>query len=65
MDIFFDALARTNSKEKSIDAVKAVLLKRKLNIMDDERSYEELKVELVSIQKLIDKEKILSKLNEK
>jgi len=62
MDIFFDTLEKTNSREKAIDAVKAILLKRKLDIVDDGRSYEEAKAELEELLKLFEKERILSKI---
>lgn len=62
MDIFFDTLEKTDSREKAMDAVKAALLKRKLDIVDDGRSYEEARAELEELLRLFEKEKILSKI---
>lgn len=61
MDAFFDALEKTNSVPASIEVLKKLLLKRKLDIVDDGRAYEEISEEFNKLLKLRAKAAILSK----
>lgn len=65
LDHFFDILAKTNSVEKAKEALRIALQKRKLSVVGDEKSYEELKEEFCKIKKMIFKSEILSKMKEK
>lgn len=65
MDIFFEALAKTDSKEKALDTVKKTILRRKLDIVDDGRSYASAKAEFLELLELIRKKKLLSKMTSK
>ena len=62
MNIFFENLANSNSKESAFKALKKYLIKRKLDISDESRTYEEIKKEFEELKDLIKKNEILEKL---
>ena len=62
MDKFFDTLAQTNSSEKAMAELRKVLLRRRLDIVDDGRTYEEALAQFKTVKKLLLQESVLRKI---